>query len=126
MSSSSSGRWIARHLSDPWVHKAVKESARSRAYFKLEGILQQQRGLLFKGARVVDLGAAPGGWSLAAQKRIGEKVRSSIFLYGIFAGDSLSHRQLSHDRALSFQWIYSLSNPLVVAWRWWATFGTWR
>ena len=59
---------MQRHVKDPYVHKARAGGLRSRAAFKLEEINTRHR-LLHPGARVVDLGAAPGGWSqLAAQK----------------------------------------------------------
>lgn len=60
--SSSSRRWLKEHFSDPYVKKAQQAGYRSRAVFKLIEI--QERGRLFKpGMTIVDLGAAPGGWS---------------------------------------------------------------
>lgn len=65
---SSSARWKQRQFSDPYVQKAQKEGWRSRAVYKLEEIDKKQR-VLRKGSIVIDLGAAPGGWSqYAAQK----------------------------------------------------------
>jgi 23S rRNA (uridine2552-2'-O)-methyltransferase len=64
----SSKEWMRRHVSDPYVRKAQKEGYRSRAAYKLLEI--DQKHPLFKpGMAVLDLGAAPGGWSqVAAQK----------------------------------------------------------
>jgi 23S rRNA (uridine2552-2'-O)-methyltransferase len=68
----SSKRWLERQLSDPYVARAKREGLRSRAAFKLIEIDDKHR-LLKPGARVVDLGAAPGGWSQVAAKRAGAK-----------------------------------------------------
>lgn len=67
----SSKLWLERQLNDPYVARAKREGYRSRAAFKLIEIDDKYR-VLRKGARVVDLGAAPGGWSQVAAKRIGE------------------------------------------------------
>jgi 23S rRNA (uridine2552-2'-O)-methyltransferase len=66
----SSTLWLERQLNDPYVARAKREGFRSRAAFKLIEIDDKHR--LFKpGGRVVDLGAAPGGWSQVAVKRTG-------------------------------------------------------
>ena len=66
----SSQRWIARHVKDEYVKRAQKEGFRSRAAYKLAEI--DARDHLFRaGLTVVDLGAAPGGWSQYAVKRVG-------------------------------------------------------
>ena len=70
----SSRTWLERQLSDPYVARAKGEGYRSRAAFKLAEIDDKYR-LLKQGSRVVDLGAAPGGWSEIALKRIGPKGR---------------------------------------------------
>ena len=67
----SSKMWLERQLNDPYVQRAKREGYRSRAAFKLVEIDDKYR-ILKKGARVIDLGAAPGGWSQVAAKRIGE------------------------------------------------------
>jgi 23S rRNA (uridine2552-2'-O)-methyltransferase len=66
----SSRAWLERQINDPYVARARREGFRSRAAFKLAEIDDKYR--LFKpGARVVDLGAAPGGWSEVAARRVG-------------------------------------------------------
>ncbi len=63
-------RWLERQLNDPYVARAKREGWRSRAAYKLIELDDRYR-LLRPGARVVDLGAAPGGWSQVAAKRVG-------------------------------------------------------
>lgn len=70
--SKSSRRWLQEHFNDPYVKRANQEGYRSRAAYKLLELQQQDR-LLRPGMRVVDLGAAPGGWSQVAAKLVGEK-----------------------------------------------------
>lgn len=65
----SSQSWLQRHFKDPYVKQAQREGARSRAVYKLAEIDQRDK-LLKPGMTVVDLGAAPGGWSEYAVKRI--------------------------------------------------------
>jgi 23S rRNA (uridine2552-2'-O)-methyltransferase len=72
--SPSSKLWLERQLNDPYVARAKREGFRSRAAFKLIEI-DDKHYVLKPGARVVDLGAAPGGWSQVAVKRIGERGR---------------------------------------------------
>jgi 23S rRNA (uridine2552-2'-O)-methyltransferase len=66
--SKSSGRWLQRHVKDPYVRKALADGYRSRAAFKLLEINTRDR-LLIPRARVVDLGAAPGGWAQVAVQK---------------------------------------------------------
>ena len=70
----SSRAWLERQLSDPYVARAKREGFRSRAAFKLIEI-DAKFHLLKPGARVVDLGAAPGGWSEIAARRAGPSGR---------------------------------------------------
>ena len=67
--SKSSNKWLQRHVKDPFVRKARAEGLRSRAAYKLVEIDRRER-LLVPGARVVDLGAAPGGWSQVAARKL--------------------------------------------------------
>ena len=63
-----SQKWLQRQLNDPYVRAAQQQGLRSRAAFKLMEIDDKLK-LLHRGSRVVDLGAAPGGWSQVAVKR---------------------------------------------------------
>jgi len=65
----SSKLWLERQLNDPYVARAKREGMRSRAAYKLMEIDDKAR-FLKKGARVLDLGAAPGGWAQVAAKRV--------------------------------------------------------
>ncbi|MHB2265491.1 RlmE family RNA methyltransferase [Aliihoeflea sp. PC F10.4] len=65
----SSRRWLERHLNDPYVHRSKAEGYRSRAAFKLIEIDDKHK-LLKPGQRILDLGAAPGGWCQVAAARI--------------------------------------------------------
>jgi len=67
----SSTRWMQEHFDDEYVKKAQKLGVRSRAFFKIEEINQKDK-LIKSGMKVVDLGAAPGGWSEYAVKAVGE------------------------------------------------------
>jgi 23S rRNA (uridine2552-2'-O)-methyltransferase len=62
--------WLQRQLNDPYVAKAKAEGLRSRAAYKLIELNERYK-LLHRGMRVVDLGAAPGGWSLVAAPIVG-------------------------------------------------------
>ena len=72
--SKSSARWLKEHFSDPFVKRAQAEGWRSRAVFKLEELIDRDR-LLKPGMTIVDLGAAPGGWSQMVRERIGDQGR---------------------------------------------------
>lgn len=63
----SSRRWIERHLNDPYVQQAKQEGYRSRAVYKLLEI-DAKHNILDKARRIIDLGAAPGGWSQISAK----------------------------------------------------------
>jgi 23S rRNA (uridine2552-2'-O)-methyltransferase len=68
----SSRRWLERQLNDPYVRAAKDKGYRSRAAFKLVELDQKYK--LFRGGmRILDLGAAPGGWSQVAASRVGDK-----------------------------------------------------
>lgn len=67
----SSTLWLQRQLNDPYVIRATQEGYRSRAAFKLLEI-DEKHPFLQPGALVVDLGAAPGGWSQVAAKKVGK------------------------------------------------------
>lgn len=66
----SSARWLQRNWRDPYVKKARRDGYRSRAAYKLMEIDRRDR-ILDQGGIVIDLGAAPGGWSQLAMERVG-------------------------------------------------------
>ena len=70
----SSTRWLERQLNDPYVRAAREAGYRSRAAYKLIG-LAERTDILQPGQRVIDLGAAPGGWSQVAAARVGARGR---------------------------------------------------
>ncbi len=70
--STASQRWLTRQLNDPYVRAAKERGLRSRAAFKLLE-MDQKLHLLKPGMRVVDLGAAPGGWTQVAVQAVGPK-----------------------------------------------------
>jgi 23S rRNA (uridine2552-2'-O)-methyltransferase len=72
--SASSTRWLERQFNDPYVAERARRGLRSRAAFKLAEIDARFR-LLHPGDRVVDLGAAPGGWTQVALERVGANGR---------------------------------------------------
>lgn len=99
--SKTSRAWMAEHVSDPYVRQARKLGYRSRAAFKLLEIDARDH-LLRPGAVVVDLGAAPGGWSQVAVEKVGPKGRVIAvdilempplpgveFIHGDFTDDSV-------------------------------------
>jgi 23S rRNA (uridine2552-2'-O)-methyltransferase len=87
--SSSSRRWLERQLNDPYVARAKREGYRSRAAFKLAEIDDKAR-FLKKGARVIDLGAAPGGWSQVAAKRVGAPGEGRVVAIDVLAMEPIA------------------------------------
>lgn len=84
--SKSSGRWLREHFDDPYVRQAQALGLRSRAAFKLLEIDDRDH-LLRPGLTVVDLGAAPGGWSQVVVDRVGPKGR--VFALDLLAIEPL-------------------------------------
>jgi 23S rRNA (uridine2552-2'-O)-methyltransferase len=72
--SKSSSRWLHEHVTDPYVKQAQKDGYRSRSSYKLIELNEKDK-LLRPGMLVMDVGAAPGGWSQVAGKIVGEKGR---------------------------------------------------
>lgn len=68
-------QWIQRHISDPFVKQAIADNYRSRGAFKLQQILGMALVSFKPGQTVIDLGAAPGGWSQVAAERVGSSGR---------------------------------------------------
>ncbi len=101
--SKSSQRWLKEHFSDPYVKKAQSEGMRSRAAYKLEELVERDR-LLKPGMVVVDLGAAPGGWSQWVRKEMGDAGRviaSDILEMPTLAGVEFLHGDFREDAVLS-------------------------
>lgn len=91
------------HFSDHFVKKAQKEGVRSRAAYKLEEILNKDK-LLKPGMVVVDLGAAPGGWSQLVRNRLGNTGRviaMDVLEMPSIAGVEFIHGDFSDDEAFS-------------------------
>ncbi|MCG7927039.1 MAG: 23S rRNA (uridine(2552)-2'-O)-methyltransferase RlmE [Candidatus Thiodiazotropha taylori] len=85
--SKSSRKWLDRHFNDTYVKQAQKAGYRSRAAFKLLEI-QEKDKLIKPGMKVVDLGAAPGGWSQIARDLVGEK--GQVFALDILPMDPIA------------------------------------
>ncbi len=111
----SSTQWLQRQLSDPYVAEARALGYRSRAAFKLAQ-MDDRFGFLAPGARIVDLGAAPGGWCQVAIERCGKQAR-------VIAVDLVEMEPLPgvtgvtgdfHDAAIQAQVRAALDGPAVV------------
>ena len=108
--SKSSQRWLQEHFNDPFVKKAQAEGLRSRAAYKLEELVERDR-LLKPGMVVVDLGAAPGGWSQWVRQELDvldkgrEKpsrvIASDILEMPSLAGVEFLHGDFREDAVLS-------------------------
>jgi 23S rRNA (uridine2552-2'-O)-methyltransferase len=101
--SKSSQRWLKEHFSDPYVKKAQAEGLRSRAAYKLEELVERDR-LLKPGMVVVDLGAAPGGWSQWVRQALGDSgrvVALDILEMPSLAGVEFLHGDFRDDDVLS-------------------------
>lgn len=106
--SKSSQRWLKEHFSDPYVKKAQAEGLRSRAAYKLEELVERDR-LLKPGMVVVDLGAAPGGWSQWVRQALGDSGRADsgrvialdILEMPTLAGVEFLHGDFREDAVLS-------------------------
>jgi len=123
MSSKSSRWWLKEHFSDVYVKKAQQEGYRSRAVYKLIEI--QERDYLFKpGMIVVDLGAAPGGWSQLVSKLVKPKgqiialdllpmeaIEGVEFIQGDFSDDALIENLQEQLMASPVDWVISDMAP---------------
>jgi 23S rRNA (uridine2552-2'-O)-methyltransferase len=105
--SKSSQQWLKEHFSDPYWLLAQKEGYRSRAVYKLKELDEKER-LFRQGMTVVDLGAAPGGWSQWAIERVGKSglvigldllpihpIEGGVFLQGDFREEEVMHGLIS-------------------------------
>jgi len=101
--SKSSQRWLREHFADPYVKKAQAEGLRSRAAYKLEELIERDR-LLRPGMVVVDLGAAPGGWSQYVRQVLGDGgrvVALDILEMPPLAGVEFLHGDFREEAVLS-------------------------
>ncbi len=119
----SSRRWMHEHLNDEYVKKAQKEGYRSRAVYKLLEIIDKNQ-ILTKGDRVLDLGAAPGGWSQVASKIVGqtgqviasdilpiEEISGVDFLQGDFTESSVYEKLLNMTKGQKINTVLSDMAP---------------
>lgn len=121
--SDSSRRWLKEHFTDPYVKRAQKEGYRSRAIYKLLEIHERDR--LFKpGMTIVDLGAAPGGWSQLVVKLVkpkGKVIAMDIlpmdpidgveFLQGDFGEDAVVEELFQLLQGARVDWVLSDISP---------------
>jgi 23S rRNA (uridine2552-2'-O)-methyltransferase len=101
--SKTSRAWIHRHINDPYVKKSVQDGYRSRAAYKLLELDQRDR-IFRPGQRVIDLGAAPGGWSQVARERVGstgQVVGIDLLPMGAIAGVTLLQADFMTEEGLS-------------------------
>ena len=84
---SSSKSWLREHFKDPYVQQAQRDGYRSRACYKLLEIQEKDR-LIRPGMSLIDLGAAPGGWSQVAARLVGHK--GQVIATDILPMDSLA------------------------------------
>ena len=120
---SSSRRWMNEHLNDEYVKKAQREGYRCRAVYKLIEIIDKNQ-IITKGDRVLDLGAAPGGWSQVVTKIVGQTgqvIASDIlpieetpgvdFLQGDFTESSVCEKLLSMTKGQKMNTVLSDMAP---------------
>ena len=119
----SSRRWMHEHLNDEYVKKAQKEGYRSRAVFKLIEIIDKKH-IIKKGDKVLDLGAAPGGWSQVVSKIVGqtgqviasdilpiEEISGVDFLQGDFTESSVYEKLLNMTKGQKINTVLSDMAP---------------
>ncbi len=95
--------WMHEHVNDPYVKRAQAEGMRSRAAYKLEQLAERDK-LLKPGMVVVDLGAAPGGWSQVAGRAVGPAgrvVAVDLLEMAPVAGVTFIHGDFSEDAVLA-------------------------
>lgn len=100
--SKSSANWLREHFNDPFVKQAQKDGYRSRASYKLLEIQEKDR-LIRPGMSVIDLGAAPGGWSQVTSRLIGGQGRliaSDILKMDSIADVTFIQGDFTHDEVL--------------------------
>jgi 23S rRNA (uridine2552-2'-O)-methyltransferase len=115
-----SARWLERQLNDPYVAQARREGYRSRAAYKLIEIDDKYK-MLKRGERIVDLGAAPGGWAQVAAARVGaHEGRGRVIAIDLLPMDPIEgveFRQMDfHDREAPRQlreWLGGLADGVL-------------
>jgi 23S rRNA (uridine2552-2'-O)-methyltransferase len=115
-----SARWLERQLNDPYVAQARREGYRSRAAYKLIEIDDKHK-MLKRGERIIDLGAAPGGWSQVAAARVGShEGRGRVLAIDLLQLDPIEgveFRQMDfHDRKAPDQlreWLGGLADGVL-------------
>jgi len=107
--SKSSGRWLNEHFNDPYVRRAHVEGMRSRAAYKLEELLERDL-ILRPGMVVVDLGAAPGGWSQVAQEWL--KGKGRVIALDILEMDPLPGVEFIHGDFTKYEVLARLEQTL--------------
>ena len=120
---SSSRRWMNEHLNDEYVKKAQREGYRCRAVYKLIEIIDKNQ-IITKGDSVLDLGAAPGGWSQVVSKIVGqtgqliasdilpiEEISGVDFLQGDFTESSVYEKLLSMTKGQKMNTVLSDMAP---------------
>ncbi|MDQ8039393.1 MAG: 23S rRNA (uridine(2552)-2'-O)-methyltransferase RlmE [Rickettsiella sp.] len=121
--SKSSNRWLKQHFNDPYVKRAQQEGLRSRSAYKLLEI-QEKNKIIKTGMIVVDLGAAPGGWSQLAAKFVGERGKvyaldilpmlpliNVDFIQGDFREEAVLHQLLKHLQSQAIDLVISDMAP---------------
>lgn len=121
--SKSSQRWLKQHFDDPYVKRAHQEGLRSRSVYKLLEI-QEKNKLIKPGMVVVDLGAAPGGWSQLVAKLVGEKGKVYAldvlpmqplpqveFIQGDFRDEAVLEKFLKHLQSIPVDLVISDMAP---------------
>lgn len=97
--SPSSTRWLQRQLNDPYVKQAAADGYRSRAAYKLQE-LQEKCGLILRDRPVVDLGAAPGGWTQIALQYTRRVIAIDLLEIEPIAGATLLHGDFTEEEGL--------------------------
>ena len=110
--STSSQKWLKRQLNDPYVAEAKRQGWRSRAAFKLAD-LDERFKILKKGVRVLDLGAAPGGWTQVAAEKGAKVVAVDMLEMDPVAGAEVLHLDFL-DSAAPDQIRAALGGPVDV------------
>ncbi len=121
----SSSAWLQRHVNDPYVKQAQKDGFRSRSAYKLIELNEKDK-LIRPGMRIMDLGAAPGGWSQVAGRLVGEKgrvlatdilpmdpLKNVDFIQGDFTDEAIVRQLLAWLQGAKFDLVVSDIAPNI-------------